>query len=570
MAEGLKIQIGADVSQAVAGLKQVEASMQKTASAGKSFETSVGKTGQALGKIVTPSNQATLALTNLGRVAQDAPFGFIGIANNLNPLLESFQRLKATTGTTGGALKALGKELTGAGGLGFALSIASSLAIVFGDRLFGAGKAAKEAKSSADQLRDSINGIFQSSAKEASEAAGFVAILKSETETRQRKLEAIKELQRIQPEIFNNLKLEGDAVIGLDKAYQAYLENLKTVIAAKIKQAQLEQLIEKQLRQQGVTLTASQKALVDATGKFREAQQNDPRLQGGDAAKIKKFYSDQEVASKKAADSLANDIDSLISDLSELSKGISTKELKVTPNKITIDDQLAQIIKLDKPIPVSATIDLKDVEVITSADLLKPAEDITSNIGKSLSKLVTAPKIQIAPEVTEGLKKAREELLRMQQDALFVANAISGAFGRAFDSIAQGQNVFQAVGEALKELVLGLIKAALQALILRAILSAVPGGAALSGLQGGLADAFGGFRAAGGPVSSGRAYVVGENGPEIFTPSVSGNIIPNNSVGGFSGRGSFSSGSQRQIVRGQNIILASARTIRGNSRLGNG
>src|SRR5689334_18959992 len=35
----------------------------------------------ALTKTATSSNQATFALTNLGRVAQDAPFGFIGIAN---------------------------------------------------------------------------------------------------------------------------------------------------------------------------------------------------------------------------------------------------------------------------------------------------------------------------------------------------------------------------------------------------------------------------------------------------------------------------------------------------------
>lgn len=36
-----------------------------------------------------------------------------------------------------------------------------------------------------------------------------------------------------------------------------------------------------------------------------------------------------------------------------------------------------------------------------------------------------------------------------------------------------------------------------------------------------------GFRAQGGPVSSGRPYVVGERGPELFIPSQSGTIIPN-------------------------------------------
>lgn len=40
----------------------------------------------------------------------------------------------------------------------------------------------------------------------------------------------------------------------------------------------------------------------------------------------------------------------------------------------------------------------------------------------------------------------------------------------------------------------------------------------------------GGFRASGGPVRSGSSYVVGERGPEIFVPSQSGTVIPNNAA----------------------------------------
>jgi hypothetical protein len=39
-------------------------------------------------------------------------------------------------------------------------------------------------------------------------------------------------------------------------------------------------------------------------------------------------------------------------------------------------------------------------------------------------------------------------------------------------------------------------------------------------------------KALGGPVSSGRPYIVGEVGPELFVPSSSGNIVPNNKMGG--------------------------------------
>lgn len=42
-------------------------------------------------------------------------------------------------------------------------------------------------------------------------------------------------------------------------------------------------------------------------------------------------------------------------------------------------------------------------------------------------------------------------------------------------------------------------------------------------------------RAAGGPVSAGRRYLIGERGPELFVPNSSGSIIPNHALGGGGG-----------------------------------
>ncbi|MBB3972512.1 M15 family metallopeptidase [Hansschlegelia beijingensis] len=50
------------------------------------------------------------------------------------------------------------------------------------------------------------------------------------------------------------------------------------------------------------------------------------------------------------------------------------------------------------------------------------------------------------------------------------------------------------------------------------------------GLLGSLLGSFGGARAAGGPVAAGKTYLVGEKGPEMFSPSSSGRIIPNKSL----------------------------------------
>ena len=50
------------------------------------------------------------------------------------------------------------------------------------------------------------------------------------------------------------------------------------------------------------------------------------------------------------------------------------------------------------------------------------------------------------------------------------------------------------------------------------------------GASGGLLGAI--FRAEGGPVKGGKSYIVGERGPEMFTPVSSGMITPNHALGG--------------------------------------
>lgn len=54
-------------------------------------------------------------------------------------------------------------------------------------------------------------------------------------------------------------------------------------------------------------------------------------------------------------------------------------------------------------------------------------------------------------------------------------------------------------------------------------------GGALAGLVAGLAGAPG--KAIGGPASAGRAYLVGERGPELFVPTASGRIEPSTGPG---------------------------------------
>jgi hypothetical protein len=60
---------------------------------------------------------------------------------------------------------------------------------------------------------------------------------------------------------------------------------------------------------------------------------------------------------------------------------------------------------------------------------------------------------------------------------------------------------------------------------------------------------FGGARALGGPVVGGSSYLVGERGPELFTPGSSGSITPNNSLGGGGITVNVNGGDPNSIVR---------------------
>lgn len=67
---------------------------------------------------------------------------------------------------------------------------------------------------------------------------------------------------------------------------------------------------------------------------------------------------------------------------------------------------------------------------------------------------------------------------------------------------------------------------------IKSLISLVAANPLVKGVSNVLSNVFGGGRAVGGPVMAGTSYLVGERGPEIFTPSSTGNITPNNKLGG--------------------------------------
>ena len=112
--------------------------------------------------------------------------------------------------------------------------------------------------------------------------------------------------------------------------------------------------------------------------------------------------------------------------------------------------------------------------------------------------------------------RQRESLKKIQSLYDGIANTVETGLVDAIEGAIQGTKT---LGEVARS-VFAQIQRSLIQYGVNAFLGGLPGG-------------FGGmFRAEGGPVSKGRSYIVGERGPEMFTPGASGNITPNHALGG--------------------------------------
>jgi hypothetical protein len=247
---------GKDSSQAITATKSMERAMVELTKNGidpasvsfKQLQSQIGPLASKMNETGNSVKKSNMQWTNLALVIQDLPYGFRGIQNNLPALIGGMANMT--------------------GVLYLAASAAIALYTAYDMGAFKSKEATEKAKEKTEALKkekDAIDSIYNSTASETVEVTSLIAVLKSETETRGRKLDALAQLKKISPEIFNSLTLEKNAVIGLDYAYENYIKNLGTIIAVKTKQAELEAIIEKRLKAEGVTLSQEEKD-IKATG----------------------------------------------------------------------------------------------------------------------------------------------------------------------------------------------------------------------------------------------------------------------------------------------------------------
>jgi hypothetical protein len=129
---------------------------------------------------------------------------------------------------------------------------------------------------------------------------------------------------------------------------------------------------------------------------------------------------------------------------------------------------------------------------------------------------------------------AKNEALQKQLKTVEDLNTIYNQIGTSItsgvlDSITAAVEGTKSLGESAAQVLKDISKQLIRSGIMQLLTSLAgnDGVGFFSFLTGGL-----GKRAMGGPVSAGSSYMVGERGPELFTPKHGGSIVPNNALGG--------------------------------------
>lgn len=578
--ETLRIDVTVNNKTAIAGLKQTEAELGKVAAASL-------KTGASVAK---GSNQAANALTNLGRVAQDAPFGFIGIQNNLNPLLESFQRLKVESGSTSGALKALAGSLIGPAGLGLALSVGSGLLLAFGDEISALFKGTSSLSKANEELKKSIDGFKNSAAKEIISFKELASVAANANIPLNQRIQAVKDLQKDYPAYLSGLSQEDILAGKLGTAYDQIVTALKAKIALQAAEERLIPIIKEQL-DVAEKIAIAQKKVATAQGIT-----NDQILEGDKfasaAGKINPFKGLQAEgrAAQKQLDELIplytalenkikgsfNAMQPFIQASNGLNLSFDTQKTKV----VELKDAVANYIKELQYARILQQQGMRDVSTrgVRSADIAAPEATGNDAMVSRTQAVIAATQVQL--DYANALK-----LTTMNEEAAAaMTNVAMSAFTSLGNAMLQGQDIGEALGNVFQKLIIDLTQMVIRALMLKAIMAALSGGASeattISGGSG-MASMFNGMKVGGGGDSGGgflnflkgllgfadggiasgpkSGYPVMLHGTEaVLNPKQFKNLTSNMmNMGALQSQGSSMQGGSTQVIlRGQDLVMS--------------
>ena len=609
--------LGAEIQKAENLLKKLQSALKKSTDVNEinqlntkigSVNSSLGILGERMNSVGRPVNNATTALSNLSRVAQDAPYGFIGIANNLNPLLESFQQLSTKSNGASGALKQMVAGLMGPAGIGLALGVVSSLAVTYGKEIAeffnGPTEKLKSFREELKKLNEEIYKIVGAAQSNRTVGLNLVEVVAGGKTTNQQE-EALKRLKAL----YSDNAAIKEATIKTDKAYLIHLVNVASKqeeFAGKEKNTQdvldAAYARRRKLEAERETAVNNVKATTTGSEKYNKTKTDEARKRVSDSFKAGFAEIDKDIATAKKKNL------ELVTALTDIptpdGKGGDKKDKKDPFTEITKD--FDKSLKAQETLRIKGIIDqeayLDNVYKIYEDYIKKLAELDTTQATNKIENLLPKfdkmtldknaliikngiknmldsyeePKM-VAPEdkypesqkkleearnkygtfflgikeknvekKNEKEKKSIEDLTKSYENfSMTIASNVTGALVGMFDAMQQGVSLGDALGQMFGRLAQQIAETLVQAAIFAGIFSFLSGGA---GTTGGLSF-FGAFSkilglASGGVVSGPTLAMIGEG-------SESEAVLPLSKLGNIM-QGSFNAGSMNTNNMAQN------------------
>jgi hypothetical protein len=199
------------------------------------------------GGISKNANKARQTITNLKLVAQDLPFGFIAIQNNIPNLLESFGDLNTKSGGLKGTFKELGKQLVGPAGIFLAFSVVTA-AVTYAvqkygslgnavDALFGKLDPLYKVVNRTNEAISKFNKDFLTTGEVVAQATGstesqiikmkaLADVVTDTTKSENVRKFALKEMKGIDEARFGRYDVEKGKLAGLTQSVNAYTQSI--------------------------------------------------------------------------------------------------------------------------------------------------------------------------------------------------------------------------------------------------------------------------------------------------------------------------------------------------------
>ena len=585
----LEIIIKADVDKAQSNIANFSKQLPKIGEA-------ANVANKGLQNVTKNSQSASFAVLNLGRIAQDSAFGFIGIANNIEPFIQSVTALRASATQGASATKQFFGALAGPAGIGLligAVQIFDAYQNGYGIFANKANEARKAQKSFTDEI---------DKAKAPTIAAGlqlqaFVDIAANSALPLAQRNEALARGNKILGDYGEKLTLANVATKAITDQTKLFTDALVSQIIAEKNADRIATLkikafddlrlaqnnLQKATKDYTTAVTTStikeaemgrnvmflniktnaQKSLTAAQAKYEADQLNIIKettdlnkltaesvglftklgttekvvaeVKKTSTAAIKAQSTALEDAAKAAAD-FQREFNGIIAPIQKLTETLGNRTQSVTSKLILANQDLKDLLLLNLTTEQrTLAIQQQKLVIAERAKIAANIAGMPTTAGANL--LVQKEPVTLATDVASDEKKlANLTAIQQKTDEIKTAFSLLGPIiDASFNALAGGENAVEGLKAAIKSLIIQLLKAA----ALAAIIAIATGGSgdpvsflsafkSILGLPG---------KAQGGTVNSGSPYIVGENGPELFVPTGSGNIVSNGRFGNMGGGG---------------------------------